>query len=170
MARHAEPQPPAPPPLARTYAPHRYQVFGVGVMVALIVAAVAGTFGPSSERGMDRADALHLEIEYPSRWRNGGTFTLAALVTNASERTHGRVDVAFDRGYVEAYAATDFEPAIAHVTEDAFVVSLFDLRAGETRRVTTTLLADALGRTSGSVAATTGDSTAHVPLRSFVFP
>ncbi len=170
MARKDGPQPPRPPEFGRSFDPARYQLVGIALLSALIVAAVAGAFGIATGHAIDRSVGLTLVVDYPERWRSKDVYTIEVDVTNTSGRDLPRIDVAFDRRYFHAYAATRFVPRVAYVTAEAYVVELHDVRAGETRLVTTEVKADALWLQDGDVVASGVDASARVRLRSFVFP
>lgn len=170
MPRKEGPQPPQPPEFGRAFDPARYQLVGIALLSALIVAAVAGAFGTATSHAIDRSPSLAVVVGYPERWRSKDVHTIEVEVTNTSGRDLPRVDVAFDRGYFHAYAASRFEPRVSYVTDEAYAVVLHDVRADETRLVTTEVKADTYWVQEGLVTVTTADALAQVRLRSFVFP
>jgi hypothetical protein len=170
MPRKDGPQPPRPPEFGRSFDPARYQLVGIALLSALIVAAVAGAFGIATGHAVDRGAVVALVVAYPERWRSKDVHTIEVEVTNTSARDLSRIDVAFDRRYFHAYAATSFEPNISSVTDEAYLVVVHDVRPDETRLVTTEVRADRYGVQDGFVTASTMDGSARVRLRSFVFP
>lgn len=170
MPREEDPRPPQPPDFDRAFAPAWNQIVGIALLIALIVVALAGVFGPTTGEVAAANGDVALTVDYPVRWRSKASHTVAVEVTNTSARVLPRVEVAFDRSYFETYAATRFEPDLAYVTDEAFVIELRDVRAGETRLVTTEIAARAYGSRSGTVAASNEDATARVQVQSIVFP
>ncbi len=170
MSRVDGPRPPRPPEFGRSFDPARYQLVGIGLLSALIVAALAGAFGIATGHAVARGTGIALVVDYPERWRSKDVYTIEVEVTRTGARDVVPIAVAFDRRYFHAYAATRFEPNVAYVTDDAYVVELRDVRPGETRLITTEVQADTYWVQEGFVTATSGDASARVRLRSFVFP
>lgn len=170
MPQKDGPQPPQPPEFGRSFDPARYQLVGIALLSALVVAAIAGAFGIATGRAIDRGTGLALVVEYPERWRSKDVDTVEVEVTNTSGRDLPRIDVAFDRAYFHAYAASRFEPRVSYLTDEAYVVTLHDVHADETRLITTVVKADMYWAQAGVVTASTAETSARVRLRSFVFP
>ena len=164
------PQPPSPPDVARKFAPLPYQLVGVGVLFTIVLLALFGVFGVVRAHAAADAGSLHVEVEYPERFRYKTIGPVDVRVHNGGETTLDTVVVRFDRAYVDAFSTVTFTPSADTVTDEAYEVTLRDVRPGTTRLVSAEIQAESYWRHEGFVEAVAGGATARAELATLVFP
>lgn len=127
----------------------RVQRVGWGLMVLLILAAVAGLLG-GGPLARAEASAAGLAVEYERFCRNGGDCVLELRVDATGE---GAARVWFARDYLARFELLDVVPAPERVESNARVVRMtFDaLEAGDPVHVRIRARPRALGRVEGAI-------------------
>lgn len=167
--KRAEPKeqvPSEPPSVDRRLELSWPQLIGFPVLALIPVLAVAGVFGEHWTSTRGEGSHLRAQVEYPDRLRAKLSKPLMVSVENRSTATLDTVDVAFDSAYVERFTAVNFIPS----ARGAYVVSLIDVRPGETQRVHLELEGDRVGRHQGRVVIRGRGDSAVVRISTIVFP
>jgi hypothetical protein len=160
------PKPSQPPEIERRIELRWPQLVGIPLIALLPVLAATGVLGEHWTKRESESARFRTIVEYPSLVRAKLSKPITVSIENRSAQSLDTVDVTFDSSYVERFAAADFIPS----PHDSYVVSLTDVKPGETRRVHLLLEADLVGRHEGRIVVRTRDDSASVNIRTTVFP
>lgn len=149
----------------------RFQLVGIALLLAVPVLALLGVFGPSSSTVIETVPGLHMQVEYPVRFRYKTVSSLEASFTNTSTSTIPLLTVAFDQSYISRFSNVQLTPSPESVTGTGYRVKLNNIGPGEIRRVAVSLQGERYGLHQGSVQAFTAKQPLlRVPFSTFVFP
>lgn len=164
-------EPPQPPSIKREFKLNPIQIIGIPLMMLVPILALLGAFGESDHAVTASNPGLEMHIEYPTRFRYKMTDSVTLSLSNTSSEPFSRVEIAFDRNYVEGFSTVSFTPSVKHVTDTAYVVELSDLQPAETRVISVSIQAENYGRHSGSITATPdAGQPLRVSIATFTFP
>ena len=159
-------EPARPPEHDRGIELNPLQLIGLPALALIPVLAMAGVFGESWTSKGAESPALQVLVDHPSRFRARLSKPLAVLVHNRSGTSLDTVRVTFDSTYMDRFTGISFVPD----ADEAYVVSLTDVKPGERRRVQLEIDGGRMGRHSGRVVVSTRSDTTVVPLRTMVLP
>lgn len=163
--------PPPAPPLERRWQFHRLQLFGVPLLLAAPVLALAGQLGGARERLDMRQNGLHIALEYSTVDHLDDWSRLELTIHNESTAPLVDVQAAFARGLVDGFARPQFQPPLARIDGAAYVVALGPLAAGEARTILLDYQPDEVGRHAGAIDVRAGDHTlVQFPVALVVLP
>ena len=158
---------PAPPPdTDRKLELNWAQLIGLPALALIPVLALLGFFGEHWETSAADGAHVHARVEYPDRFRARLTKPITVTIENRSRSPYDSVEVSFDSAYVGRFRAVNIMPS----PTEAYVVSITDVKPGETKRVHMELDADQVGRHSGRVVVRARGDSAVIPIRTTVFP
>lgn len=146
-----EPRPPQPPEFQRRLHLYPYQYLLIPLLFLIPVLAILGVFGETIVTQAADNPALSVQVEYSSRTRHKVSAPLKVFVTNQTNDDMTNLNVQFDRDYIDAFLWLSFLPVVTSVTDEAYIVTIEDLPAGQTQAVTVDLKAEKLGAFSGTV-------------------
>ena len=149
MAKPRDTEPPQPPPFQRKIIISRGQAIGVGMLAAIVVAALVGLLGQRSGEAQASGAGLEVRVSYPKILRYKTSLPLEISVRNASSATMGRIELRIARGYLDAFEDVRFTPDVREIGERHYTVSLAALPAGESRTVVAWLEAQERGNRPG---------------------
>ena len=164
---------PQPPDIEKRWVFRTVQKLGVPLIVLIPLLALFGLFGESSRTVSASGAAPALEITYPTRLRYNMTSPLVVSVANISSQPAPTLTVSFDAGYIGTFSDVSFTPSVSEITEEAYLVHLNNVPAGETRQVVVDVHAAQYWAHSGAVTASLGPEqppTVGLELSTFVFP
>jgi hypothetical protein len=159
-------EPPKPPEIDRRLRLSRAQLIGMPLIALFPALALAGVFGEGWDHREVRGRTITLAVDFATRFRVTPKKPMIVRVDNHSNAEIDTVRVEFDSAYVEAFSPAEFNPA----TEDAYVVALTALKAGESRRIRVDLTAARVGRQRGRIVARVPGDSAAMQVHTFVFP
>lgn len=167
----AQHEPPQPPDFKRKFRLYSYQWIGLPLLFLLPVLAVLGVFGGVTETLTDEGSGITIDVEYPPRTRYEVLSKLDVTVTNTSTSPMSTLTVGFERHYIDAFSDTVFLPTVDRLTDTAFEIDLHDVQPGEARRIDVEMKGALVGRFTGSIHASSGDSgSAQVLVSTTIFP
>ncbi|HEY2065631.1 MAG TPA: hypothetical protein VGG84_06700 [Gemmatimonadaceae bacterium] len=168
MATAANSQrPPEPPHVTPAIRLSVAQSVGIGLIALLSLLGLAGLFGESMVRRVDRHGPLTVSASVPARLRYRQRMTLQVSVANRGNETMSDVRVRIDSSYVDRFSAVVLSP---QASPDG-VVRFGSLGAGQSVMLAVTLEGDRSGAIGGSALVTDAQGdTVRVPLTSTVFP
>ncbi|MDX2136602.1 MAG: hypothetical protein SF123_00780 [Chloroflexota bacterium] len=166
------PQPPQPPEIQREFTPYPVQVIGIGIMTLLIVAALLGIFGATTDTVQASTRELTLALEYGSRIRYGQPQTLNIAVTNHSDQPLEGAFVRLERDYLAHFSDIQIIPSNVRITDDSYEMLLDPIEAGGARFVMIEMRAERAGMYESVIVLATGEGAALVTVRfsSVTFP
>ncbi|GAC1476776.1 MAG: hypothetical protein NVS1B4_18250 [Gemmatimonadaceae bacterium] len=144
----------------------RKQRWGLPVLFAVPVLALAGVFGERRAEARSGSAVLDLRVTYPERFRYRQIESLRVTVRNTSGHRLDTVTVAFDTSYMGRFASVHFNPAV----RAPYSLPLVTLAPGEARLITVELSGNRYGRHTGRITASTGPDSLVVPVTTIVFP
>jgi hypothetical protein len=145
MAEHRDTDPPQPPPFQRKIIVARVQAIGVSVLAAIVVAALLGLLGLRPGETQAASGGLEVMVSYPKILRYRTSLPLEVSVKNTGHAALSRVDVRFDRAYIEAFQDVRLTPDPGDVSDRHYTVRLANVPPGESRKVVAWLEAHARG-------------------------
>jgi hypothetical protein len=164
---------PQPPSIEKRWVFHTVQKIGVPLIVLIPLLALFGLFGESSNTVSDSGGSLAMEISYPTRFRYKMTDPVVVSVENLSSQPVPTLTVSFDYDYISGFSTVTFSPSVSEITEEAYLVHLNEVQAGEVRQIVVDIQAEQYWNHSGTVAASTAPDQApdvELELSTFVFP
>lgn len=165
------PQPPEPPEVGRNLGFHLVQAIGVPLLALLPVLALFQVFGTTQGEARASDGPLEVEVRHPGRFRYKTTLPLEVRVRNTGDAALSGVTVSIETDYVDRFSSVSFTPSPQRVSDEAYVVDLGDIPAGESRIVESRVQAERYWGASGRIAvATDGPERAELEVASFVFP
>jgi hypothetical protein len=164
------PQPPGPPEFGREFELKTIQAVGVSLLAILVLLALLGVFGHSRGEASGQGEVLALQVTYPSRFRFKTVDALEVQVRNVAGEALQTVNVRFDRSYVDSFSGVQFTPSVSTISEDAYEVTLSDLRPGEVNVVSVAVQAEQYWRHQGFVEAQAGSATTRAEVSTLVYP
>jgi hypothetical protein len=160
------PDPPDAPEMPRRISLHRNQWVLIALMLCLPVLALLGVFGGRATR-RGEAGPLAVNVRYPTALRYNVFDNIELHVQNRGAAVLDTVSVAIDSAYATRFSMITSIPPF----EEAFRVTLPQLRAGESRPVRVELRAERYWRHRGIIAITAGGAdTLRIRLSTIVFP
>jgi len=144
-------EPPQPPPFQRRIVISGVQAVGVGALLAVVLAALAGVLGLRPGHAAASDGGLEVQAEFPRILRFRTSLPLAIRVRNAGPVALSRVELRLDRAYLHGFQDVRFTPEPAAITERDVRIVLGDLPAGETREVVASLAARVRGELPGGL-------------------
>jgi hypothetical protein len=158
-------EPPGVPEVRRRVRLYPGQWIGIPILILIPLLAALGVFGERRETVVWTGAAVRLEVDYPTRLRNGQRSDIEVRVRNLSAASLDAV-VMFDPTYFERFTRVSFTPGQGAPNE----VDLTDLGAGHAAVLRVELEGDRPWRSSGRVGVRHAGDTAHVPIRTFTLP
>jgi hypothetical protein len=165
------PQPPQPPQFHTKLISYPAQIIGIGIMSLLLVAALLGIFGKTTDTVQASSRELTLAVEYGSRIRYGQPQTLQIALTNHSEQPLEGAIIRLERDYLTHFSDIQIIPSDVRITEQSYDILLNAVNAGETRLVMIEMRAERAGMYESAVVIAVGDETRlTVRFSSVTFP
>ena len=158
--------PPPPPPFRAKVVLTRKQLFGLPVLFAIPLIALAGLLGESTGHVVASSSQLELRVDFPSRGHYREIQGLHVMVRNRTTRPIDTITVRFDASYMNAFSQVRFEPSPTR----AYDILLTSVGPGYTRLVAVELSGDRYGRHRGEVSVSGGTDTVRAGFNTFVFP
>jgi hypothetical protein len=169
MAQNPDPpdltEPPGAPAVRRRVRLYPGQWIGIPILILIPLLAALGVFGERRETVEFIGAAIRLEVDYPTRLRNGQRSDIEVRVRNLSAAPLDVV-VMFDPTYFGRFTRVSFTPGQSAPSE----VELTDLEAGRAAVLRVELEGDKPWRNRGRVGVRHAGDTAHVPIRTFILP
>jgi hypothetical protein len=159
-------EPPRLPDLPRRVRLYPGQWIGIPLLVLMPVLAIFGVFGETRSKVDATGAAVRLEVDYPTRLRDGKWSEVQVRIRNASGDVLDDVTVTFDDAYLRHFARVTFTPVLSL----PLAVELNDLQPGETSVVRVEFHGNRPWRGRGRIAATHRGDTAAVLISTFTFP
>jgi len=154
------------PQIRRRVAFTRKQLIGVPLLAAVPIMSLLGVFGERRSELNAASRSVAMSIRYPARFRYRQVQPLDIAVRNISGRVIDTIEVSLDTAYISRFSSVRIEPA----PRIAFVVTLTDVRPGDSRLISAELWGEGYGRHHGRISATTRSDTAAATVRTVVFP
>lgn len=155
------------PKLPRRIRFWRFQWFGLPVIFAIPILALAGVFGVRTAVSETDGQGLALKVEYPERFRYGLSEPIRVELRNDSNRIMRDVRIAVNPDYLRKFSQVELPPEAVSANE----IRLPQLSPGELRTVVLEIQAESYGRHKGSVSAGAGkEEFVRAELHTMVFP
>ncbi|PCC71989.1 hypothetical protein SAMN02745121_08032 [Nannocystis exedens] len=169
MREHEHP-PPAPE-IERRLQFHRPQLLLMPLMFAVPILALLGLLGGPRVREEIDLGGVHLAVEYAPRDHLEDWGRVYVTVVNRSPAPLADARAEFARALLDALWQPSFQPQLARIDGEWYVVPLGDLPPGATRAVTLDYRSTDPGRLNGSVRVRAGDEAlAELPIHIAVLP
>jgi len=159
-------EPPPPPHIAPKVRLGPSEKVGLPFLFLLPILAVAGVFGPRTEKVEAAAGPLAMSVEYPARLRFENSERLLVRVRNGGASPVSGISLAFDPEYMHAFSPATFDPA----PDVSYLIDIDTLDPGESRLVSVQLTADEYGPHRGWVTLSSGETKGRIKLQTFIFP
>lgn len=166
-----EPDPPAgpppPPEMPRRVRLYPSQWIGLPLLLLVPVLALAGTFGEQRQTHAIASDAVHFEVDYPTRMRTRQHSHLSVHVVRVGGEASDTVRVEFDPAWVQSFARLELLPQPAR----PWIVELAGVEVGDTAVVRLGLEARERWRRSGYIRLQDGrGGSRDIAIRTFILP
>jgi hypothetical protein len=158
-------EPPGAPEVRRRVRLYPGQWIGIPILILIPLLAALGVFGERRETVEVTGAAIRLEVDYPTRLRNGQRSDIEVRVWNLSTEPLNAA-VLFDPAYFERFTRVSFTPGQSAPNE----VDLTGLEAGRAAVLRVELEGDKPWRSSGRVGIRHAGDTTHLPIRTFTLP
>jgi hypothetical protein len=168
---NSEMRPPQPTEFKRKFQLYPYQYILMPLIFLIPILALLGVFGETTTTQDQANRDLAMRITYNSRSRHRLSTVIKVYITNQTDAPLSNLNARFDRGYMDGFEWVSFLPTVTEVTDDAYIITLETIPAGETHAITVDLKAKHIGLFAGLVTVE-GDGIEPVSIRleSFTFP
>jgi hypothetical protein len=167
----AHDRPPSPPEIDRRLQFHREQWLLLPLMFAVPILAALGLLGGPRQREEIELRGVGLAVEFAPREHFEDWSRLRVTVVNRSSGPLAGAQAEFSRGLLEAMGQPSFQPPLARIDADWYVVPLGDVAPGATRGVTLDYRSTSPGVLAGAVRVRAGDEAlAELPVHLTVLP
>ncbi|MBZ5713379.1 hypothetical protein [Nannocystis pusilla] len=164
-------EPPTAPEIERRLQFHRLQMIGVPLLLVAPVLALAGRLGDARERVEIVERGVGLAVEFPVRDHFEDWSRIEVTVANDTGAPLSGVRAEFARGLFDFLSRPVFHPGLERIDDDAYVVGLGDIAAGEAHSVVVDYLPNSYGRLAGVVRLRAGAfELAEIPISLVVLP
>lgn len=141
------------------------------LMFAVPIVAALGLLGGPRQREEIDLRGVGLAVEFAPREHLEDWGHLRVTVVNRTSGPLTRAQAEFSRGLLEAVARPSFQPPLARIDGDWYVVPLGDMAPGATRAVTLDYRSTAAGALTGAVRVRAGEAAlAELPVHLTVLP
>jgi hypothetical protein len=150
---------------------HSHQKIGIPLLLLIPILALLGLFGVNTNELQAEAEDVAITVRYPTRFRYRQINTIEVSIANNTDDSLQPITAYFDREYIDHFANAEFTPQVSHITEEAYVVLLEEIPAGETYYINVEIEAHDVGYHRGEirVESATTQST-QVQVETLVFP